>query len=114
MFNLHYSELGTDKNNVKLVEFEKHSQMIDFIDGKCLKENSERTWLLFIAGSTNIFIVESHVSLSALLKKKYTEEKTSVYSMKEYKNYKIANSVALSVEWRSAITESLSRPCLKY
>jgi hypothetical protein len=66
MFKLHYASLDLGNNDIPCFEFQKHSQMIDFIDEKCINRNGQVVWLLAKKDSTDIFISENHLSIKMI------------------------------------------------
>lgn len=97
MFKLHYASLDLGNNDIPCFEFKKHSQMIDFIDEKCINRNGKVVWLLAKEDFTDVFISENHLSIQDFLSKKYCWQTTGNYFLQEYTSFEDAYRVALDM-----------------
>ena len=95
-FKLHYASLDL-KGDIPCFEFKKHSDMIDFIDEKCINRNGKVVWLLAKRGFTDVFISESHISIQDFLENKYCWQTTGDYYLQEYSSFEEAYRVALDM-----------------
>ena len=95
MFKLHYAELNS--NDVVCYDFKNHSEMIDFIDEKCVHRNGKVVWLFGKGESTDIFISENHLSIQDFLSKKYLWNVSDDYFLQEYTSFSEAYKVALNM-----------------
>jgi len=97
MFKLHYVSLDLGNNDIPCFEFKKHSQMIDFIDEKCINRNGQVVWLLAKNDSTDIFISENHLSIQDYFTRKYLWNIPGDYFLQEYPSFEDAYRVALDM-----------------
>lgn len=97
MFKLHYASLDLRDNDIPCFEFKKHSQMIDFIDEKCINRNGQVVWLLSKKSSTDVFISENHLSIQDYFAKKYLWNIPGDYVLQEYPSFEKAYCVALNM-----------------
>lgn len=96
MFKLHYSSLDL-QGDIPCFEFKKHSDMIDFIDEKCINRNGKVIWLLAKKDSTDIFISENYLSIQDYLTRKYLWNISDDYFLQEYLSFEDAYRVALDM-----------------
>ena len=96
MFKLHYASLDL-QGDIPCFEFKKHSDMIDFIDEKCINRNGQVVWLLAKEGFTDVFVSESHLSIQDFLNKKSVWQTTGNYFLQEYPSFQDAYKVALDM-----------------
>ena len=95
-FKLHYASLDL-KGDIPCFEFKKHSDMIDFIDEKCINRNGKAVWLLARQGLTDVFVSGSHISIQDFLENKYCWQTTGDYFLQEYSSFEDAYKVALDM-----------------
>jgi hypothetical protein len=91
---LYYAKTDLD---VPCFTFKKHSEMIDFIDEKCIGRNGQVVWLLAKEESTDVFVSESHLSIQDFLLSKYLWKTKGTYYLQEYPSFEDAYSVALGM-----------------
>lgn len=106
MYKLHYASLDLGTKNIPCIVFKKHSEMIDFIDEKCLGRNGQVVWLLAKENSSDIFISESHLSIQEFLSKKYLWNVSDNYFLQEYESFEEAYKVALSMQEENTLCYS--------
>jgi len=97
MFKLHYASLDLGNNDIPCFEFQKHSQMVDFIDEKCINRNGQVVWLLAKKDSTDVFISECHLSIQDYFTRKYLWNISDDYFLQEYQSFEDAYRVALDM-----------------
>lgn len=97
MFKLHYASLDLGGNDIPSFEFKKHSQMIDFIDEKCVNRNGQVVWLLAKKDLTDIFISENHLSIQDYFSRKHLWNIPDDYFLQEYPSFEDAYRVALDM-----------------
>lgn len=95
-FKLHYASLDL-QGDIPCFEFKKHSQMVDFIDEKCINRNGQVVWLLAKNCSTDIFISENHHSIQDYFTNKNLWNVPDDYFLQEYPSFEDAYSVALDM-----------------
>ena len=97
MFKLHYASLDLGDNDIPCFEFKKHSQMINFIDEKCVGRCGKVVWLLAKNNSTDVFISESHLSIQDYFTRKFLWNIQGDYFLQEYSSFEEAYRVALDM-----------------
>lgn len=95
MIELNYAKIDLDED-IPCYKFNKHSQMIDFIDKNCYQRD-KIVWLLAKDESKDVFISESQLSIQDFLTKKTAWQSTGVYFLFEYPSYEEAYKVALDM-----------------
>lgn len=95
-YKLHYANLGL-KEDIPCFEFKKHSDMVDFIDAKCIGRSCQVVWLLAKKDFSDVFISENHLSIQDFLKNKYLWQIADDYFLQEYSSFEEAYSVALDM-----------------
>ena len=94
MFKLHYASLDF-KGDIPCFNFKKHSDMIDFIDEKCIGRSNQLVWLLAKNNSNDVFISDNHLSIQDYSTKKYLWNFPDEYFLQEYPSFEDAYKVAL-------------------
>lgn len=95
-FNLHYASLNL-QGDIPSFKFKKHSEMIDFIDEKCINRTGQVVWLLAKKDFSDVFISESHISIQDFLKNKSCWQTNGDYFLQEYPSFEEAYRVALDI-----------------
>lgn len=96
-YKLHYAKVDLGLYDIPCIEFNKHSEMIDFIDEKCINRMGKIVWLIAKEDFTDLFISESYLSIQDFLSKKYTWQTTGNYFLQEYTSFEDAYKVALDM-----------------
>jgi len=104
-FKLHYASLDL-QGDIPCFEFKKHSQMVDFIDEKCIGRNGQCVWLLAKNKETDIFISDSHLSIQNFLERLMTWQTMGDYFLQEYESFEEAYQVALDMVEESPLCYS--------
>ena len=94
-FRLHYASIDMGEEDIPCFWFKKHSQMIDFIDEKCIHRNGTVVWLLAKNRLEDVFVSTSHLSIQDFLLKKSCWQTVGDYFLQEYESLEEAYLVAL-------------------
>lgn len=105
IFKLHYVSLKL-QGDIPCFKFKKHSDMIDFIDEKCINRIGKVVWLLAKSDLKDVFVSESHISIQDFLKNKYCWQTTGDYFFQEYSSFEEAYKVALDMKEESPLCYS--------
>lgn len=97
MFKLHYAPIKLENEDIPCFEFKKHSEMIDFIDEKCVHRNGEVVFLIGKDDLTDVFVSESYISVQDFLSKKNLWQTVGEYFFQEYSSFEEAYAMALAM-----------------
>lgn len=111
MFKLHYASLDLGNNEVPCFEFKKHSQMVDFIDKKCINRNGKVVWLLAKKEFSDVFVSENHISIQDFLTKKSVWKTVGDYFLQEYLSFADAYTVALRISETNSPKSKSKKRC---
>ena len=95
-FKLHYASLDL-QGDIPCFEFKKHSQMVDFIDEKCINRNGQCVWLLAKWDCNDVFVSGSHLSIQGFLERMMIWQTTGDYFLQEYESFEEAYKSALEM-----------------
>lgn len=95
-FNLHYANIKA-VGDIPCIKFNKHKDMVAFIDQSCMDRKGECVWLITKDGLYDVFISESYLSIEEFLLNMPCWQTVGDYFLQEYPSFEDAHSVALDI-----------------
>lgn len=97
LFYGNFAEFDSKVPKSTFFSFKKHSEMVDFIDEKCIGRNGSCVWLCYKYGTKDIFVSDNHLSIQDFFEKKALWQTVGDYWLKECKSFNDAYKIALEI-----------------
>jgi len=103
-YKLHYADIN-EWSDIPCFEFDRFSQMINFIDEKC-GGRKDLVWLVTKGDTIESFISDSQLSIQDFLSNKSTWKTTGHFYLQEYSSFEDAHKVAFDMTEESPLCYS--------